>query len=88
MSGGPCYLYSSVTAIKALHALGGLAGLRARPSIRVTHAISGEKRHSMIRLEDDEHRRKIMREAMERVCRLPLKELMSAPIRRAVAVGS
>ena len=57
----PCYIYSSVITIEALHRLGGLAGLRARPSIFITHAIAGEKRRSMIRLEDDQHRRKVMR---------------------------
>jgi hypothetical protein len=88
VSGGPCYVYSSVIAIEALHALGGLAGLRARPSIFITHAtLAGEKRRTMIRLEDDAHRRKVMREAMDRVRRLPIKELLSASSGRAVAVA-
>ena len=41
----------------------------------------------MIRLEDGEQRQKIMREAMDRVRRLPIKELLSASSGRAVAVA-
>ena len=70
VSGGPCYVYSSVTAIEALHALGGLAGLRARPSITIKHEVPGGKRGDLALLEANGHRRKVMREAMDRVRRL------------------
>ena len=87
VSGGPCYVYSSVTTIKALRALGGLAGLRARPvSFRINRPVPGDLRHSMIRCEEDQHRRKIMRDAMDTVRRLPISELLSASSGWAVAV--
>ena len=67
VSGVSCYVYSNVIAIKALHALGGLAGLRARPSIFIKHVVAGEKQRTLTRLEEDAHRLKVMRETRNRV---------------------
>jgi len=76
-----------MTAIEALHALGGLAGLRARPSITIKHEVPGGKRGDLALLEANGHRRKVMREAMDRVRRLPIKELLSVPMARVSGVG-